>query len=265
MVLTINQRTFIIESYFRSGRSVNGHWIYSFDKCIVDFEKEYPNVLSITKQSINNLIKKFRSTGFVQNKEHVRRRTRLSEHVIEDIQQRINQSPNKSLRRLSNETGLSYGSCQNALRNRLRLYPYRVTCLHELLPHDYAKRIAYCTWFQENMNDSKLDMTFFTDEVWINLSGYINSQTSRIWSSNNPHNFVQSPLHPLKLSVWIAISKSKIIGPIIFQETINSVQYNNNKNNNNNNNKITGDLCYNMSIINTLVLDTSPLNNLYQV
>ncbi|CAI9733625.1 Hypothetical predicted protein [Octopus vulgaris] len=53
----------------------------------------------LTKQAIN------------ENKNHVRRRTHLSDDVVEDIRQRILRSPRKSVRRLSHETGLSVGSC----------------------------------------------------------------------------------------------------------------------------------------------------------
>jgi hypothetical protein len=34
------------------------------------------------------------------------------------------------------------------------------------------------------------------------LSGYVNSQNYRIWSSENPHAFVETRLHPVKVGVW---------------------------------------------------------------
>jgi hypothetical protein len=33
------------------------------------------------------------------------------------------------------------------------------------------------------------------DEAWFHLSGYINSQNSRIWSAENPHALHENPLH----------------------------------------------------------------------
>ena len=122
----------------------NGRWIYSFDKCIADLKSECPNVLPPTKQAINVPVKNFRETGSVENKEHVRRPTRLSDVVVEDIRQRILRSPRKSVRRLSRETGLSVGSCHTALRKSLNLYPYRLSSLHELTPVDFTKRLDYC-------------------------------------------------------------------------------------------------------------------------
>lgn len=66
-----------------------------------------------------------------------------------------------------------------------------------------------------------LDLTYFTDEAWFHLSGYINSQNYRTWATENPHTYVETSLHPLKIGVWVAISRRRIIDPIFFDETIN--------------------------------------------
>jgi hypothetical protein len=39
------------------------------------------------------------------------------------------------------------------------------------------------------------------------------------------NDFIESPLHPLKIGVWCAISRKRIIGPIFFTGTIKSEQY----------------------------------------
>lgn len=64
-----------------------------------------------------------------------------------------------------------------------------------------------------------LDVTFFTDEAWFHLSGYVNSQNSRLWSSDNPLSVHKTPLHDKKVGVWVAISRHRIVGPIFFTNT----------------------------------------------
>ncbi|GFT18198.1 hypothetical protein TNCV_183551 [Trichonephila clavipes] len=42
----------------------------------------------------------------------------------------------------------------------------------------------------------------FSDEVHFWLNGYVNKQNCRIWSEANPQVYVETPLHPEKLTVW---------------------------------------------------------------
>ncbi|GFU64400.1 putative transposase [Trichonephila clavipes] len=43
------------------------------------------------------------------------------------------------------------------------------------------------------------------DEAHFWLTGYINKQNCRIWSEANPQVYVETPLHPEKLTVWCAL------------------------------------------------------------
>jgi hypothetical protein len=43
------------------------------------------------------------------------------------------------------------------------------------------KQLQYCRHFIQGGIDI-LDKVFYSDEAWFHLSGYINSQNSRIWS-----------------------------------------------------------------------------------
>ncbi|GFS56295.1 uncharacterized protein TNCV_2769561 [Trichonephila clavipes] len=45
----------------------------------------------------------------------------------------------------------------------------------------------------------------FSDEAHFWLNGYINKQNCRIWSEANPQVYVETPLHPEKLTVWCAL------------------------------------------------------------
>ncbi|GFV08364.1 hypothetical protein TNCV_327981 [Trichonephila clavipes] len=45
----------------------------------------------------------------------------------------------------------------------------------------------------------------FSDETHFWLNGYVNKQKCRIWSEANPQVYVETPLHPEKLTVWCAL------------------------------------------------------------
>lgn len=70
-----------------------------------------------------------------------------------------------------------------------------------------------------------LNKSFFSDEVWFYLTGYINLQNYCIWSAENPHEFRETQLHPVKVGVWLAMSRQRIIGPIFFEETVTAQRY----------------------------------------
>lgn len=106
------------------------------------------------------------------------------------------------------------------------MHPYKVTVVQRLQPLDYGKRVTFCNWFNQNLNkDDVLDKTFFSDEAWFHLSGYVNSQNYRTWATENPNQFVETNLHPIKVGIWVAMSRRRIIGPIFFYDTVNGVRY----------------------------------------
>lgn len=122
--------------------------------------------------------------------------------------------------------GVAYSTCRRALKKDLHMHPYKVTAVQQLLPIDYGQRLQYCEWFNNHLNDDNiLDITFMSDEAWFHLSGYINNQNYRTWATENPHTFVEHSLHPLKIGVWVALSRRRIIGPYFFNDTINAERY----------------------------------------
>ncbi|GFS86509.1 uncharacterized protein TNCV_513671 [Trichonephila clavipes] len=56
-----------------------------------------------------------------------------------------------------------------------------------------------------------------SDEAHFWLNDYVNKQNCRIWSEANPQVYVETPLHPEKLTVWCALWAGGIIGPYFFK------------------------------------------------
>ncbi|GFW31753.1 putative transposable element [Trichonephila clavipes] len=71
----------------------------------------------------------------------------------------------------------------------------------------------------------------FSDEAHFWLNGYVNKQNCRIWSEANPQVYVETPLHPEKLTVWCALWAGGIIGLYFFKNdeghnvTVNGDRY----------------------------------------
>ncbi|GFX82205.1 hypothetical protein TNCV_33131 [Trichonephila clavipes] len=84
--------------------------------------------------------------------------------------------------------------------------------------NDHQARRRFVEWAQ---NEIAVVPDFhkrilFSDEVHFWLNGYVNKQNCRIWSEANPQVYVETPLHPEKLTVWCALWAGGIIGPYFF-------------------------------------------------
>lgn len=226
----LEHKIFLTESYFKNAeRQPNGEWEYSIERCVNDFRNAFPNFVVLYQQIVQQIYKcvtKFRNVGTVSRKPGSGAPKKRTPEMIADVAARIQRSPKKSVRRLSQETDFSYGTCHKILKKDLHLYPYKITVVQELLPPDPVTRREYCQWFMNNLNNNNtLDLTFFSDEAWFHLSGYVNKQNMRTWSSENPHEFIESPLHSQKIGVWMAVSRRRIIGPTFFEGTVNAERY----------------------------------------
>jgi hypothetical protein len=145
------------------------------------------------RNAVRQLIQKFKETGFVCDATRSGRPSILTEKKVLDISDRMLQSPKKSSGNYPSSLAPHMARpIQLFKKVLLRLQPYKITLMHELTPRDSAKRVAYCKWFLDLLDregEDILDDTFFTDEAYFHLLGYINSQNSRVWRARNPHAF----------------------------------------------------------------------------
>ncbi|CAH1107732.1 unnamed protein product [Psylliodes chrysocephalus] len=212
-------------------QNYDGTWSYSIQSSIQQFEERFPAV-QIEYDSFRHhrhiLVQRFEPKNCICKGKGSGRSTIITEEVVQDVRIRMEQSPTKSVKKLAAQADLSVGTSHKILKKNLSMHPYKVSVLQQLFPGDFVKRMEYCQWFNEQLNDNNLlDRSFFTDEAWFHLSGYVNSQNYRTWATENPHSFVEISLHPIKVGIWIAISRRRIIGPIFFYDTINGQRYRN--------------------------------------
>ncbi|GFS95256.1 putative DD41D transposase [Trichonephila clavipes] len=108
----------------------------------------------------------------------------------------------------------------------------------------------FSVWFGNSQNDHQARRRFvewaqneivvfpdfhkrilFSDDAHFWLNGYVNKQNCRIWSEANPLVYIETPLHPEKLTVWCALQAGGIIGPYFFKNdeghnvTVNGDRY----------------------------------------
>ncbi|KAF5273904.1 hypothetical protein FQA39_LY01019 [Lamprigera yunnana] len=111
MPFTSEQDRFIVMAHFRSGTlNSDGNWSYSPQYCIEQFMQQYPDEMieyDIFKQYKCRLVHRFETKNCICKGESNGRPNVLTENVIVNIQERINQNPKKAVSQLSQKTGLS--------------------------------------------------------------------------------------------------------------------------------------------------------------
>ncbi|GFU34969.1 transposase [Trichonephila clavipes] len=123
----------------------------------------------------------------------------------------------------SGKDGDRFNSCQV-------IYSQFGLAIHQ---NDHQARRRFVEWAQ---NEIAVVPDFhtrilFSDEAHFWLNGYVNKQNGRIWSEAIPQVYVETPLHPEKLTVWCALWTGGIIGPYFFKNneghnvTVNGDRY----------------------------------------
>ncbi|GFS76575.1 putative transposable element [Trichonephila clavipes] len=121
-------------------------------------------------------------------------RPQMLEKVIENRMSRLDYI---RARRGSHMPGIIFKICQV-------IYSQFGSAIH---PNDHQARRRFVEWAQSEMAvvPDFHKRILFSDEAHFWLNGYVNKQNCCIWSEANPQVYVQTPLHPEKLTVWCAL------------------------------------------------------------
>ncbi|GFW72938.1 DUF4817 domain-containing protein [Trichonephila clavipes] len=128
------------------------------------------------------------------------------------------------------QTGTNNSYCNDFLNGCQVIYSQFGLAIHQ---NDHQARRRFVEWAQ---NEIAVVPDFhkrilFSDEAHFWLNGYVKKQNCRIWSEANPQVFVETPLHPEKLTVWCALWAGGIIGLYFFKNdeghnvTVNGDRY----------------------------------------
>ncbi|GFU93816.1 putative DD41D transposase [Trichonephila clavipes] len=98
----------------------------------------------------------------------------------------------------------SQGQLYVACPSRQVIYSQFGLAIHQ---NDHQARRRFVEWAQNEIAavPDFHKRILFSDEAHFWLNGYVNKQNCRIWSETNPQVYVETPLHPEKLTVWCAL------------------------------------------------------------
>ncbi|GFU19582.1 transposable element Tcb2 transposase [Trichonephila clavipes] len=100
---------------------------------------------------------------------------------------------------------------QDGDRFDYEVFSRKISCAIHL--NDHQARRRFVEWAQTEIAvvPDFHKRILFSDEAHFWLNGYVNKQNCRIWSEANPQVYVETPLHPEKLTVWCALCSGGIL------------------------------------------------------
>ena len=173
----------------------------------------YPNELTI-----RNLISKFERTGSIEDLKRSGRKT-ISKQTISKVNTAL-QNGNLSVRQIGEKVHLPRSTVHNILRNKLKLFPYKVQKGAYLKEDQKKKRLNFCNkLLEKDLNDKEyIHNVLWTDEANFYLNGYVNRQNARVWGKQKPNVSVQNSKFAKRITVFVGLTSTFIIGPYFFEE-----------------------------------------------
>jgi hypothetical protein len=201
----------------------------------IDFEFQQKfNIPAPTNANIRSIHFKI-STEFTAHNLHRgrsgRKRSERRDENYLRVMGDVLQTPKLGIRKRAPSLDMTRMTVQRILKE-LQQKPYHMTRRHQLLQPDYQNRMNWANDFlaKQTADPYYEDSIWWTDEAHCHLNGYVNTHNSIHWGSVKPTEVIQKPLHPIKVTVWCAMSSAGILGPFFYEEngrtvTVNGARY----------------------------------------
>ena len=191
-------------------------------KLQVEFGKNTP-----TEVCIKATFDRFCATGTVEDRDHSGRPSKITEQMIEEVHDVVQNQPQSSVRAVATACSIPKTTAHRIMKEYLLLKPYKVQFVQQLYEEDLQDRIDMCKTLIPMLQDKNIEENiFFSDEATFYLNGLVNKHNVRYWSEDNPHETIETAMKSPKLNVWCAMSKNQLIGPFFFEDdTINGENY----------------------------------------
>ena len=146
---------------------------------------------------------------------------------VEKVKEFYQDQPSTSQRKAAKILDIGYSSLRKIMDSQLKLFLYKIQVHQPLSDYDITRRLEFANDMFQLIETKQIDpkKIFFTDEAHFHLDGYVNKQNYRHWGTEQPHLAIARSLHPLRVTVWCAITYGQIIGPIFITKTIDRINY----------------------------------------
>ena len=139
----------------------------------------------------------------------------------------VTEDPGTSLRDIEKNTGVPKSTAHKILHNE-KYFAYKYQQRQTLHDGDNARRQEFCGWYTRKFEEDERfpSQILWSDKTKFTNNGIFNAQNLRIWSTENKHVF--KPVRNQRqfgFNVWCGILGSRLVRPIIYEETLTSDVY----------------------------------------
>jgi len=205
-------RARVVELYFTTGSIVAAQRAFRREAAVRRAPEQH---------SIQRWVEQFRSTGSVASDRHRSRpRSVRTAPAIQRLRSALRRNQLQSVSKLAARTGLSQTTVRRILHEDLKLRPFKLQLTQKRKRGDKAKRVRFCKWLLKKLKVRPRfgEVLYMSDEANFDLQGHVNKQNCRIWAEENPHAAVEREQQVPHVTVWCAISATRILGPFFFEE-----------------------------------------------
>lgn len=140
---------------------------------------------------------------------------------------KVTENPRGSTRQFALELNIPRTRIQRILK-RHRYHPYKLHVSQELRPGDSERRLQFCYWLNERIqeDDDFFNKIIWTDECNFSTSGLFNRNNEHYYAVENPYQNQQVRRQGREsFSVWVGLYQNKILGPIFYDGNLNGERY----------------------------------------
>ncbi|XP_053200746.1 uncharacterized protein LOC128385843 [Panonychus citri] len=195
--LTTEQKVFLIEKYYTSGKSKTA--------ARRALQTKYPDESLMSESTISRVIDRFLAHGTLHDRREDnegRPNEVTTPESLDQIEAYFTANPHASIRHASQELGINRESMRLILRRFLKWHPYKIWIGQALTQEAMTKRVAFCAQMGEvgRTGVIQANKIILSDEAHFHLDGYVNKQNFRHWGKENPQALDSQPLHPQRLT-----------------------------------------------------------------
>lgn len=191
------------------------------------YKEKYPTRRHPSDKKFTDLHRRLRESGSVYTLKKERGCTTITDTEKADLEESviemIEENPRVSIRDIARRIGLPLSEIWRIITDE-GLHPYHILRVQHLLDEDFARREEFSTWMQNNQQTNRFIL--YTDEAQFTRHGFSNIHNDHLWSRENPRaTVVRSFQERFSINVWCGIVDDKILGPHIFDASLNGEKY----------------------------------------